>query len=83
MTSGWNIVIAHEDIELNIRDNGTGFDVRQKRDEAIKGNSLGLLNMEERARLLGGTVAVVSGDGAGVVVSARIPFQQWQQQEAL
>ncbi len=34
---------------------------------------LGLLSMEERARLVGGTLAIRSSPGQGTLVEARVP----------
>ncbi|HWA37830.1 MAG TPA: PAS domain S-box protein [Burkholderiales bacterium] len=62
-------------LELVVSDDGAGFDVAQKRAGALKGGSLGLLSMEERANMLGGTLEIASRPGAGTTVSARIPLQ--------
>ena len=48
-------VIQNRNLELEIRDNGVGFDVNQK-----SSGSYGLLGMYERARLTGGTLAIES-----------------------
>src|SRR5207248_1636613 len=41
-------------LHLSVRDDGVGFDVPSVRDSAVRGASLGLLSMEERATLAGG-----------------------------
>ncbi|MGA2787464.1 MAG: PAS domain S-box protein, partial [Verrucomicrobiota bacterium] len=41
-------------LHLRVRDDGVGFDVAPVRDRAVRGASLGLLSMEERASLAGG-----------------------------
>jgi len=38
-------------LHLRVRDNGIGFDVGAVREQAMRGASLGLLSMEERAAL--------------------------------
>ena len=52
---------------LIIEDNGTGFNPESAR----KGN--GLINMRERAGLLGGTVSVESDTGKGTTIRVKIP----------
>jgi signal transduction histidine kinase len=43
-----------EQLHLSVRDDGVGFDVAGLREQAVRGASLGLLSMEERATLAGG-----------------------------
>jgi signal transduction histidine kinase len=47
--------------ELSIRDNGRGFDVAEAQGRARLGDSIGLLGMEERAVLAGGSLKIQSG----------------------
>jgi len=68
------VLSFHPDaVHLRVKDNGTGFDV-----EAMKarerGRSFGLIAMEQRVRLLGGTFAVKSRKGEGALVEVRIPM---------
>lgn len=60
---------------LSVRDNGVGFDVATIRDQAVRGNSLGLLSMEERASLAGGGLEFVSRPGKGTEVRAWFPLK--------
>ena len=60
-----------EAVELEIRDDGRGFDREAARDRP----GLGLASMEERATLLGGTLSVTSEPGSGTTVTARIPLE--------
>lgn len=48
-------------VELSIRDDGQGFDVEATRERSRQGGSFGLLGMEERAMLAGGTLRIQSG----------------------
>ncbi len=58
-------------IELNISDNGVGFDI-----EKIKSKKgLGLHNMTSRAELFGGKLIIQSAPGQGCKLNARIPLQ--------
>lgn len=58
-------------LELAVCDDGAGFDP-----EAVGSGSFGLLGIVERARNLGGTVAIDSAPGRGTRVAIRIPLQK-------
>ena len=60
-------------VTLMVRDDGRGFDVAAARGRAVHGSSLGLLNMEERAALIGGRATVDSTPGEGTTVRAWLP----------
>ncbi len=53
-----------------VADDGAGFDPA---DPALRSRRLGLTSMEERARALGGTLAVVSRVGEGTTVTLEVP----------
>jgi signal transduction histidine kinase len=55
---------------VTIADDGIGFDPD---DRALRARRLGLTSMEERARGLGGTLAVVSRPGEGTTVTLEVP----------
>jgi PAS domain S-box-containing protein len=61
------------ELHLTVEDDGAGFDVDAARERATRGQSLGLLGMEERAMLAGGRIEIVSRPGAGTRVVARFP----------
>jgi PAS domain S-box-containing protein len=63
-------------LELRIRDNGAGFDAAAARQRAMQGTSMGLLGMEERVSLAGGTFEVRSVVGSGSVVRARFQLDE-------
>lgn len=58
-------------LQLTIRDNGAGFDPRQRRD----GMSLGLASMRQRVASLGGRLDIDSSHGHGTTVRAWIPLR--------
>ncbi len=60
-------------ITLEIQDDGRGFETRKQ------SLSLGLLGMRERARMVGGTLDIASGPGAGTIVKARVPLEAPQE----
>jgi two-component system sensor histidine kinase DegS len=58
-------------ISITIADNGKGFDVPQGISDLAASGKLGIIGMQERVRLLGGTLAIHSeaGVGTGLVVT--------------
>lgn len=70
-------VTLHKDdrqLDIIVRDDGVGFNVMQAHQRAAHGQSLGLLGMEERIRLLEGRLDVRSGPGQGTEIMATIPL---------
>jgi two-component system sensor histidine kinase UhpB len=64
-----------KNVRISVFDNGVGFDREQVQQRRASRPSLGLAGMEERAALLGGTVAVQSRPGYGTEVEATIPHR--------
>jgi PAS domain S-box-containing protein len=69
------MVKSHPDLLVRIEDNGDGFDVDKRMAEAVGENRMGLRSMEERARLIGGTMEVQSLAGAGARIIFKIPLE--------
>ena len=66
------VVLTYHDgtVQLTVRDKGAGFDR-----ERVRGNgSLGLVSMEERARLVNGQLQIRSRPGEGTRVEVTIPL---------
>jgi signal transduction histidine kinase len=59
-------------VELEVTDNGRGFDPDSLRD----GGGMGLSNMRERTERLGGSLAIVSRSGTGTKIKASIPTRR-------
>ena len=57
-----------------VTDNGDGFDVEQERNAAKERGSYGLINMEDRIRMLGGNFSISSVLKKGSSVSFSIPI---------
>ena len=57
-----------------MRDDGRGFDVESVRERSAKGTSLGLIGMEERMALAGGSFELRSAPGQGTVLVATSRF---------
>jgi PAS domain S-box-containing protein len=62
-------------LHLRVRDDGIGFAVADAREKAVRGTSLGLLSMEERAVLGGGGLKFTSGFKQGTMVHAWFPLK--------
>ena len=62
-------------LHLLVRDDGIGFDLGAARMQAAKGKGLGLLGIEERVRLLGGQLEIVTAPGKGTEIRARLPLR--------
>jgi len=62
------------ELELVIRDDGVGFDVHAAQKRAMYGESLGLLGMQERARLVGGQIKIESTPMCGTTIRAHLPL---------
>jgi signal transduction histidine kinase len=58
------------EVHLLVRDSGRGFDV----EAAIQGQGLGLTSMQERVRLLNGSIDIQSKPMAGTTIHVRVPF---------
>ena len=67
-------------IRVAVHDDGCGFDTEAMRVSAQQGRSMGLLGMEERISLVGGTLSVESAAGEGTTVFFSIPVAESQQE---
>ncbi|MDH5192894.1 MAG: ATP-binding protein, partial [Nitrospira sp.] len=63
-----------EEVILIIHDDGVGFDVAAARQRAQEGGSMGLFGMQERVRLAGGLLFIVSAPGRGTSLELRFPL---------
>lgn len=62
------------ELRLSVRDDGVGFDVADARRRAAEGGSTGLLGIQERVALLGGTMMLESTPAHGTVVRVQFPL---------
>jgi signal transduction histidine kinase len=71
------VEVSQDDQQLHlfVRDDGVGFDVADVREQVVRGASLGLLGMEERATLAGGGLQHHSTPGQGTEVHAWFPLK--------
>jgi PAS domain S-box-containing protein len=59
-----------DEIDLTVKDSGVGFD----REAAKTSRGLGLISMEERLKLLNGTLSIESQPNTGTTIYARVPL---------
>lgn len=63
-----------EKVIFSVEDNGIGFEVDEVRRRENRGRGIGLAAMEERARLVGGSLEVWSHPGMGTKITFIIPL---------
>jgi signal transduction histidine kinase len=70
-----SLVIGRQNgnVSFMVEDNGTGFDPKEVLAKDILEKGLGLVTMEERIRMLGGTLNVWSQQGQGTRITFTIP----------
>lgn len=61
-------------LKVRISDDGKGFDVEYEQKAAKERGSYGLLNMEERVKMMGGKFSISSTIGKGSIVSFSVPL---------
>jgi signal transduction histidine kinase len=64
------------EVHLIVRDSGKGFDVEAARE----GKGLGLTSMQERVRLMNGSISIKSTPMTGTVIEVVVPFDRQSQQ---
>jgi len=62
-------------LDLEIRDNGRGFETRKEMKRAA-GQGIGLMGMRERAEHLQGSFSIRSAPREGTTVSVRVPLRR-------
>jgi PAS domain S-box-containing protein len=70
-----NLVEVGATLRLQVRDDGSGFDLATARANAVRGTSLGLVGMRERVALVGGRLHVRSRPGKGTMLVAHFPLR--------
>jgi len=71
------VELTYDDVRLRLllRDDGCGFDVNSPTLAAHRNGGMGLINIQERVRLVGGTSTVKSAPAAGTEVAIELPWQ--------
>ena len=68
------VKLEPNDVKMTITDNGKGFLAPRLTGDLAREGKLGVLGMEERARLIGGDLQIKSEPGKGTTVHARAPI---------
>jgi signal transduction histidine kinase len=70
-----NVEFNSDELLVEIRDNGQGFNLAQTLDSAISVGRLGLLGMKQRAEMLGGDMNIRTSEGIGTTITFTFPVQ--------
>ncbi len=70
---------GNETVAAEISDNGAGFDLDAVKSTYDQRGSLGLINMDERAQLVGGRCTITSAKGKGTTVKIKVPLNRENQ----
>ena len=74
-----SLTLSNREVVLSITDDGDGFDTVN----AKHNPGLGVISMQERARIAGGRFSIESRLGAGTRVEIIVPVQETRQEKAL
>jgi two-component system, NarL family, sensor kinase len=69
-----SVAADSEQIELQVRDDGRGFDAAARPERALLDGHIGLASSEQRVRSAGGELLVSSRPGAGTTVRVTLPL---------
>jgi signal transduction histidine kinase len=61
---------------MTIRDNGVGFNTRQKKESTSGSSGLGLKSMQNRAKMIGANMSILSEPGNGTSISVALALNQ-------
>ena len=61
-------------LSCKIQDDGIGFDVKRKKNQAADSSGLGLKSMRNRAKMIGADLSIQSEPGKGTTVSIAVPL---------
>ncbi|MCJ2165198.1 PAS domain S-box protein [Pseudodesulfovibrio sp. S3] len=79
-TATIRLVKSHPDILIRIEDNGQGFLVQERLTTSDSEKRMGLRSMEERARLIGGSMEIQSLPGTGTRIIFKVPIDSARRQ---
>jgi two-component system sensor histidine kinase UhpB len=68
--------IQNNTFVAEVEDDGTGFDVDAVQLRYDERTSLGMINMHERAELVGGTLTIASAPGEGTHITLTMPLRE-------
>lgn len=69
-----DMAFKNDRVNINIQDDGTGFDIKQANNNINNLKGLGLLGIKERITLIGGSMIVNSSPGSGTEIKLEVPL---------
>jgi two-component system NarL family sensor kinase len=69
------LIVQPDEVSLSLTDDGCGFDPEQVAQSRSSAERFGLVGLNERARLLGGTLELCSAPNEGTQLTIRVPLQ--------
>ena len=69
-----HVVWRSGELEIEIKDDGQGFYLQEVLNDPTSDRGLGLLGMQERVDIIGGTLAIESAPQTGTRISVRVPI---------
>ncbi|MBI2287644.1 MAG: GAF domain-containing protein [Chloroflexi bacterium] len=70
-----------DELQVEISDDGKGFDLSQTLDSAVSVGHIGLLGMKQRAEMLGGDVSIKTGARTGSTIILSLPIHSRIEEE--
>lgn len=70
------LIASFPKIILRIEDDGKGFDLESRLEEALNERRMGIRSMEERVALLNGTIKIQSRPMQGTKIVAEVPYKE-------
>ena len=68
-----NLVQMTDLVMLKIMDDGHGFEPDKEREKALQSQHFGILGMQERAELIGGSITIESNPKSGTSIQIQVP----------
>jgi two-component system sensor histidine kinase UhpB len=68
-----SLVQKEKRVVLNVVDNGLGFDPDSVMEKAVQSHHMGILGMQERAKLIGGSIELAATPGKGTRIQISVP----------
>ena len=68
-----SLINQGDNVVLEVKDDGRGFDPSSVKEQALQLQHLGILGMQERAQLVGGTIEFASMPGTGTRILISVP----------
>lgn len=78
----FSLSVAPEQVRIVVQDDGCGFDEAVMRSRAHQGLSMGMLGMEERVSLVGGSMTIRSAVGQGTSLVFSVPLVEARREAA-